>query len=284
MCSINIRGGKGDNFYLNQRMKKNIFIISLSPALDYVLHFEELKKNKTNRPIKIDLYPSGKGIHVSMFLNNLGVENKSLIFTNGLFENYFYDNLDKFGIKYQKFKADRDIRINLKLIDEMQTECSVSTSEINDSEIEKLIKYLKQNVKENDYVILTGSIPNNMSYKIYGNLCEIINNLNANCVIDSYGETLKYAITKKPFLIKPNIDELALTANIEIKNESDIIKASNILLNNGAQNILVSMAEKGALFANKNIIIKCPVGSWNDKLVNAAGSGDTMLAGFWVNL
>ncbi len=261
-------------------MKQNIYIVSLSPAIDYILLFDELVKNKTNRAKEIEMYPAGKGIHISMMLNNLGVENESLIFANGDFENYFYQELDKIGINYKKFKSKKNIRINLKLIDNEQTEVNIKSSAIELSEINKLKKYLKNNLKENDFLIVTGSIPNKVDSKIYSELVELSNSVKAKCIVDSYGESLKYAIDKKPFLIKPNLDEFKITFGIKTNNIKDIINAGKKIIQKGVENILISMGSEGALLINNEIIKKCNIGKWDYKLVNAAGAGDSMIAGF----
>lgn len=261
-------------------MSKQIHILSLSPAIDYILKFDNLNKNSTNRPTFTEMYPSGKGIHISMILNSLKTENESIIFTDGDFEKYFYSNLDKQGVKYKKFKANGNIRVNLKLIDDSQTECSATSPEIKTSELEKMKEYLINNSKSGDFIIVTGSIPKGVDTKIYGEIVELANSLNIKCVVDSFGEPLNYAITKKPFLIKPNLDELALTTQTKILCLKDVVYASKKLLNKGVQNILVSMGKEGAMFLNNDVIIKCNIGEWPNKLVNAAGAGDSMLGGF----
>ncbi|ATZ18400.1 1-phosphofructokinase [Williamsoniiplasma somnilux] len=258
----------------------NIYIISLSPAIDYILKFDELKKDETNRPKETEIYPAGKGIHISMILNNLNIANESLIFSNGDFEKYFYNNLNKLKIKYKKFNANGDIRINIKLIDQHQTECSVSSPCIEINELNKLKEYLIKNIRPNDYVIATGSIPKGVDSKIYGEIVELTNSLNANCIVDAFGDSLSYAIEKKPFLIKPNIKELSLTIGKKIKNKNDLLLATKPLLEQGVKNILVSMGSKGAVLINDQISIKCSIGKWNKKLVNAAGAGDSMIGGF----
>ncbi|AVP49097.1 1-phosphofructokinase family hexose kinase [Williamsoniiplasma luminosum] len=260
-------------------MANNIYVISLSPAIDYILKFDELIKDKTNRPYFTEMYPAGKGIHVSMILNNLNVKNESIIFSNGDFENYFYTNLDKINIKYKKFKSEGDIRINLKLIDAQQTECSVQAPIIDQIEINKMKEYLKNNIQEGDYVIATGSVPSNMS-NIYSEIVELTNSLKGHCVIDAFGESLNLCIDKKPFLIKPNLEELAFTTKMQISNEKELIQAAQSLLKKGAQNILVSRGSDGAIFINKNEILKCPIGNWNKQIINVAGAGDSMLGGF----
>ncbi|QEH61481.1 1-phosphofructokinase [Spiroplasma chinense] len=261
-------------------MKNKIYIISLSPSLDYIVKFDNLKIGETNRPIETEIYAAGKGIHMSMLLNNIGVDNESIVFTNGEFESFFYNDLDKIGIKYKKFPSEGDIRINLKLIDDNQTECSAKSPMILEENIERLFNYLEKNVNPNDYVIAAGSVPQGVDSDIYARIVNKVNNLKAFCVIDAFGEALNNAIKERPFLIKPNKTELELTTGIKINSETDLIKAAEKLLHEGVKNVLISMGEEGAVFINETTKVKCEIGSWNKKLVNAAGAGDSMMAGF----
>ncbi|WP_339023133.1 1-phosphofructokinase family hexose kinase [Spiroplasma endosymbiont of Crioceris asparagi] len=262
-------------------MNNKIFIISLNPAIDYVLNFENFIKNKTNRPYKKDMYPAGKGIHVSMILNSLKyLNNESIIFIGGDFQNYFTNKLNDQNIKYKLFQANGDIRINLKIIDSEQTEASASGPEISQTEINKMFDYLKENVKPGDYIIANGSLPLNMSEDIYAKITSLANELQAKCVIDAFGLSLTQAIKHKPFLIKPNVEELEMTLKTKLTSKTDIKNACLKLIASGVENILVSMGSDGAMFVNKTQALYCPIYNWNNKLVNAAGAGDSMLGGF----
>ncbi|AME12887.1 1-phosphofructokinase [Mycoplasma mycoides subsp. mycoides] len=76
-------------------MHNKIHIVSLSPSIDYILKFDNFLKNKTNRPKSQYMYAAGKAIHISMLLNRLNIDNELLVFTNGSFETFFYNDLKK---------------------------------------------------------------------------------------------------------------------------------------------------------------------------------------------
>ena len=63
-----------------------------------------------------------------------------------------------------------------------------------------------------------------------------------------------------------------------INTPDDAIKYAKKLVEMGAENVLVSMAEKGGVFVNKekSFYIEAPKG----KLVNSTGAGDSAVAGF----
>lgn len=261
-------------------MQRNIYIITLAPAIDYILWFDNFQKTKTNRPFATDKYAAGKGIHISMLLNSLDQMNESIIFTKGCFENFFLKDLEKNKINFKNFNATQDIRINLKIIDNDQTESSAKAPEIDYSEINKMKNYLLNKMTEKDILILTGSVPTTLGDNIYQELGQIAQEKRCLLIIDAFGPLLINGLTNEPFLIKPNVEELAQTTNMQIKNKKDIIKASNIMLKLGAKNVLVSNGNKGAILINKEKIYFANIPKTNFKLNNAAGSGDSMLAGF----
>ncbi|UZK64575.1 1-phosphofructokinase family hexose kinase [Mycoplasma mycoides subsp. capri] len=261
-------------------MHNKIYIVSLSPSIDYILKFENFLKNKTNRPKNQYMYAAGKAIHISMLLNRLNIDNELLVFTNGSFETFFYNNLKKEQIRYKKFKSNGDIRINLKIIDNEQTESSSYAPEINISELNKLKKYLNNILQQDDVLILTGSLPINADTNIYAELVELANLKRAYSVVDTFKEPLLKAVEQQPFLIKPNKDELEATFNKELQNDSDIINQSKILLQKGCKNVLVSLGSDGAILVTSTKIYKASLPKWNYKVDNVAGAGDSMIAGF----
>lgn len=60
-----------------------IYTITFNPALDYVVKVDDFKVGSLNRTLDESVYAGGKGINVSIVLNNLGVDNKALGYIAG---------------------------------------------------------------------------------------------------------------------------------------------------------------------------------------------------------
>ena len=60
-----------------------IYTVTFNPAIDYVLKANSFEKNKINKSENEKIFPGGKGINVSIVLNNLGIESKVLGFVAG---------------------------------------------------------------------------------------------------------------------------------------------------------------------------------------------------------
>ena len=97
--------------------------------------------------------------------------------------------------------------------------------------------------------------------------------------MDATKDLLLNVLKYRPFLIKPNHHELGEIFGVELENREDVVPYAERLQEQGAQNVLVSMGGKGAVLldAEGNVhMLPVPKGT----LVNAVGSGDSMVAGF----
>ena len=97
-------------------------------------------------------------------------------------------------------------------------------------------------------------------------------------VVDATKDLLLNVLKYRPFLIKPNHHELGEIFGVELENREDVVPYAERLQEQGAQNVLVSMGGKGAVLldAEGNVhMLPVPKGT----LVNAVGSGDSMVAG-----
>ena len=266
-----------------------IYTVTLNPSLDYVMKLSQLKKGSLNRTQSEHITIGGKGINVSAVLNELCIENIATGFSAGFT-----------GIQLQSMLLDKGInqafivvrqgltRINVKLKETdtdtighekiFETEVNGSGPVITDFEICELKNSLERITKE-DIMILSGSIPKGVSDYIYRELAEFATERNAKTVIDASGSLLINALAAKPFLIKPNKDELVDIFGVKIDSLEAVIKYGTELRNMGAQNVLVSLGGAGAVLIANNgrvYMAKAPQG----QVISSVGAGDSMVAGF----
>ena len=60
-----------------------IYTVTFNPAVDYVIHLEDIELGAVNRTESEEIIFGGKGINVSTVLSNLGAENIALGFISG---------------------------------------------------------------------------------------------------------------------------------------------------------------------------------------------------------
>lgn len=82
----------------------------------------------------------------------------------------------------------------------------------------------------------------------------------------------------------PNETEAGFYVNHKIENETDAKNASDQFLQWGIKNIIITMGEKGAYFANKEEQFHVPIIKLENPVIDTTGAGDAFNAGFAVAL
>lgn len=256
-----------------------IYTVTFNPALDYIVALDELKTGSVNRTSAEQILPGGKGINVSIVLNNLGFENTALGFVAGFTGREIEERLINQGCKTEFIRVEDGIsRINVKIKAEKETEINGTGPEIASKELELLFRRIDR-MTDGDVLVLAGSIPSTIPDSIYSEILERLENKDVKCVVDATGDLLLNVLKYKPFLVKPNKHELAEMFDTDIETEYDIIAYALKLKELGAMNVLVSMAGDGAVLIDETGQVHrspAPEG----KVVNSVGAGDSMVAGF----
>lgn len=251
-----------------------IYTLTLNPALDYDIYTNGFEISELNLSKEINYRAGGKGINVSIMLKNLGENSIALGFVAGFTGEYITKSLDERQIKSDFVSLEGLTRINVKINDgKNETEIAGISPKISLQKLEELLEKIKM-LCEEDILVLSGSVPSSLEKDIYRKISE---KTNAKIVLDTRGNLLLENIHNN-ILIKPNIKELEEVVGEKLDTNEKIIKACNIFLEKGVQNVLVSMGSKGAMLVNKEkvVMVKSPKGS----LINSIGAGDSTVAGF----
>ncbi|MFR7907658.1 MAG: 1-phosphofructokinase [Oscillospiraceae bacterium] len=256
-----------------------IYTVTFNPAIDYVVRTGEMKVGVVNRTESEEIYFGGKGLNVSIILNELGIKSEALGFVAGFTGEAIENGMAKDGIKTDFVHLDNGFsRINVKIQSSFETEINGQGPEISEENIEELFKKLNK-IQDGDTIVLAGSIPASLPSDIYERILEYLKNKKIRAIVDATGDLLMNVLKYKPFLIKPNNFELEEIFGVELKTAEDVSEYALKLKEMGAVNVLVSMAGDGAILADENSKIHaCGVCSGTVK--NSVGAGDSMVAGF----
>ena len=256
-----------------------IYTVTFNPAIDYLVHTERLVEGAVNRSSSENITIGGKGINVSVILAELGIASKALGFTAGFTGEAIENGLTDMGIDYDFIRLPKgNSRINVKIYSDSETELNGQGPDIDHDSLSLLFDKLSA-LGSDDTLILAGSIPKSLPDNVYENILSNISGRNVRTVVDATGELLLKVLKYHPYLIKPNNIELGDMFGTVLTSEDSIIKHARDLQAMGARNVLVSMAEKGALLlCEGGVVLRQPACKGTVK--NSVGAGDSMLAGF----
>lgn len=268
-----------------------IYTVTFNPAIDYVVHMDGMQVGETNRTKSEEYYFGGKGINVSVMLAEMGVDSTAMGFISGFTGRALEEGLQKQGIRTAFVELDESegiTRINMKIKsgdenDLTETEINGQGPKITDAAVEMLFGRIGE-LGEDDILIISGSIPSSMPEDTYEQiLARLVSEEGSGTripvVVDATGDLLLNVLAYRPFLIKPNNDELAEMLGSPMDETDQIIEGARQLRSRGARNVIISRGSKGAVMVTETdeVIVQDPI---LGKTVNSVGAGDSMVAGF----
>lgn len=257
-----------------------VYTVTFNPAIDYVVRLDGLKTGSVNRTSSEQMFGGGKGINVSVVLNELGVRSKALGFIAGFTGRAIEESMRSKGIDTDLVELPEGYsRINVKIRSgEETTEINGNGPNIPQSAQEQLFEKLDA-LTEGDTLVLAGSIPKSLPNDIYEKILARLSDRGIRTVVDATKDLLLNVLKYKPFLVKPNLAELGETFGAELKSTDEIVRCARKLKEMGAGNVLVSMAGDGAILIDENgTLRRCA--ACRGTVKNSVGAGDSMVAGF----
>lgn len=256
-----------------------IYTLTLNPSIDYVVRLDEFVSGITNRTTGEEYYIGGKGINVSCILAELGLPSTAIGFTAGFTGEAIEKGLTEMGVRSDFIRLKEGIsRINIKIKADRESEINGQGPHIGEDDFERLLQKTDE-VRAGDTVVLAGSIPNTVSADAYERILRRIPWPDVRIVVDATKQLLLGCLAFRPFLIKPNRQELSEIFGREVTDKREIERCARELMARGARNVIVSLGGDGAvLFAEDGGVYHA--GVVKERVLNTVGSGDSMVAGF----
>ena len=255
------------------------YTVTFNPAIDYVLHIDEMQAGCVNRSQSEEIYFGGKGINISIVLSELGIISKALGFVAGFTGEAIEEGVRKKGVETDfVYLKSGFSRINVKIKSKEETELNGQGPKISDKDLSALYEKLDK-LEDGDTLVLAGSIPSILSFDIYEKILARLSGKRIKTVVDATNNLLLSTLKYNPFLIKPNNHELGEMFGVTLTSREQIIMYAKKLKEMGAVNVLVSMAGDGAVLVDEfGMVHTCDACKGDVK--NSVGAGDSMVAGF----
>lgn len=255
-----------------------IYTVTLNPALDKTVVIPSFQAGIVNRVRSVRYDPGGKGINVSKNLQTLGCRSLAIIALGGPTGRQIESMLNEQGLDLMTIPAEAPTRTNLKISDPVHQ----TTTDINEpgpgisrQTADQLIEHLRQRLEPGDLLVLAGSVPAGMD-TIYRDLGEIGRTAGARVFLDADGPALASGIEARPFLIKPNREELSGLAGYDLRDEPMICDQAVRLIGRGIDHVVVSLGREGLILVHDGKAMIADGLSLDP--VSTVGAGDAVMA------
>lgn len=256
-----------------------IYTVTLNPCLDYIVSVPDFRAGRVNRAKFDRIIPGGKGINVSYVLNILREENLALGFVAGFTGDEIRRIMDRDGVNnnFVELKSGYS-RIDVQMILGIESSINGVGPKITQEDLDQLIEQL-QALQDGDTLVLSGTTPRGARDTVYADLLATIADKDIDIVVDAKGPLLLNTLKYRPFLIKPNRQEIIDIFYAKPDSIEDIIKYAKNLQSMGARNVLVSLSSEGAILITEDGEVYRH-SAMQGEVRNTVGCGDSMLAGF----
>ncbi len=262
-----------------------VIAVTLNPCIDRTIEIERFQYGGTNKVLATRNDISGKGINVNLVLQHLGVKNMAIGFDCMEDSRKLRGFLEQAGCPYVFEEIEGGLRVNVKIFDrssQVMSEFNDKGVHVDESHVERLMERLLEHLDHASVLVVDGSVPPGVPSDIYERMIREAKSRGVKTILDASGELLRKGIQAKPFLIKPNADELGAAYGVPTETLEDIVKAAEQAVKEGVSCVCVSRGDKGAVFITRDHIHEAdPV---SVEIRGIQGAGDSMVAGFCCGL
>jgi len=257
-----------------------ILTVTLNPAVDKIIIIDSLELGELNRVKETAVLAGGKGINVSEVLTKFGSKNIALGIVGGSNGRIISSFLENMGVRADFNWSEYNTRQNLKIkekIKDRETEIN-ETGRISRQDLDDFLDAYSSYIKKNKTAVLSGSLPDGAPVDIYADLIEKAAEEEVKVILDTSGEAFEIGIEKKPYLVKPNLEEMENLMGKTLSDSHDLKEAAEFLLAKGIEEVMISLGADGAFIASKDEGYRLYTPSV-EVAQTTVGAGDTMVAG-----
>lgn len=259
-----------------------ITTVTPNPSLDHTLVVPVLTAGHLHRATGSFTEASGKGVNVSLALRAAGVATEAVLPIGGPTGEQLRALLDRAGLAHIDVAISGAIRSNVSIL-----ELGGTTTKINEPgptltrpEVEALLEAAAR--PASSWVAWCGSLPLGFDGVDLTAGIARARACGTKVAVDTSDAALKAVLDqptdRQPHLLKPNLEELSSITGRHVATPLEAATAALGLVRRGIETVLVSLGAEGALLVQQSLVLHgiAPVRD----VVNTAGAGDALLAGF----
>lgn len=258
-----------------------ILIVNLNLAVDHIVEVDELRAGAVQRSRDARQQAGGKGVNVARVLKTLGEPSLLLLgFSGGRAGDLITADLRAENIASLCTRVREESRTCLIINDRgrrEQTVINAPGASVSDAEWRDFEATYARELARAQLVVIDGSLPPNLPADTYARLTTAAHNAGRRVLLDCAGAPLSHALGAHPFLVKINATEAVELSDTPVADFSGAAHAARLVRKAGAENVMITLGEQGALFDFAGVTYKFFAPQVH--AVNSVGSGDAALAG-----
>ncbi len=257
-----------------------IYTLTPHPAVDRELTVPAMEFDSVLRASESRMDFGGKGFNVSRLLRGMETSSTAVGFLAGSAGELLQSGLKSLGIGTDFVWVTGETRTNVSIVTQSHDhyiKVNEKGPQVDASKQQEMLDKISTLTKPGDWWVMAGSMPPGVTDDFYARVISVLNKREANAILDTTGEALKLGCAEKPYLIKPNAEEVHALTGMPVESTAEIAAAAVELRKMGAQNVVISMGKAGALMqsAEETWLTHSP--KIQEK--NPIGAGDSMVGG-----
>jgi 1-phosphofructokinase family hexose kinase len=261
--------------------RDRFLVVGLHPAIDRTLEIGRFTPGGMIRGRVLMVEAAGKGANLAHSLSNFGHRLVATGFLGRQDEAFFLSSFRQDRVRAEFVAVESPTRENITIIERdfhRDTHLVAGKLRVGRAEVSRLRKIIAREVGEGRWVVFSGSRPQGLRLSDYARLLALGREHGAKLCVDASGPMLRAALKARPWIVKPNLDELSELAGRRLFRVNEILEAA-VPLTAWCEHVLVSLGRNGALLVSRE-------GAWRAResrrvsAVHTVGCGDALLAGF----
>ncbi len=254
--------------------------LTLNPAFDRHCFVPNFSLYHEHLATSDSCEAGGKGVNISRAMCSNGVDNLALVVLGKENETQFSQALKNDGLRFVSLSVEGRVRENLTIhTDGPETRVSFAGFSCDDTLLMQVYDMIEKELDDKTIITFTGRVPSGVSMIAVMSFLEKIRGKGAKIVIDSKSfATLDGLVAARPWLIKPNQEEISEYLGREIETHAEIVEIAKQIRKDGVENVMVSLGAKGALLVCEDGAYVCTPPKIEAK--SSIGAGDSSIGGF----
>lgn len=261
-----------------------ITVGGFNTSIDKTMEMVELRSGALNRASSVRAYAGGKGLHVARAIGTLGEPATLVGVIDAAHRGFFADALSPLGVSFHGIEVG-SVRTCLAIRDAggtRVTEILEPGPEVDEAGQRAVADAFLSSARRSAVAVLSGSVPRGFGEDVYARLAIDLRESGVRCLVDASGALLRATAEARPFLVKPNREELEGLLGHRIDGLPAAARAALALSARGIEMVVVSLGAEGAILAFAGRV--CHAVAPPQPVGNTVGSGDCLLAGIAVGL